>query len=56
MNDKWNPRIWIRNWLTAYSPAELAAREAARSASAKERKELAAALDRSKDADQGRRP
>lgn len=27
MNDKWNPRLWLRNWLNAPSQAEKRAEE-----------------------------
>lgn len=32
MNDRWNPRIWLRNWLSKPSNSELAETSAAEAA------------------------
>jgi len=34
LSDKWNPRLWLRDWLNQPSLAELAERRAAEAASA----------------------
>lgn len=34
LTDKWNPRLWLRDWLNKPSSAELAARQAAEASAA----------------------